>query len=63
MKSVAKIALGALMLAGAATAISAAPADARVSVGIGIGVPGAYYGGPAYYPRYSCDPYSRFYDP
>jgi hypothetical protein len=62
MKKFAKIALGALMLAGAATAMTAAPADARVSVGIGIGVPG-YYGGPAYYPRYSCDPYSRFYDP
>jgi hypothetical protein len=63
MKAFAKIALGAVMLAGAATAMSAAPAEARVSVGIGIGLPGAYYGGPAYYPRYSCDPYSRFYDP
>ena len=62
MKKFAKFALGAVMLAGAATVVAATPADARVSVGIGIGVPGYYYG-PSYYPRYNCDPYSRFYDP
>ncbi len=60
MKKFAKIALSALMLAGAATAVAATPASARVTVGIGIG--GGYYG-PAYYPSYSCDRYSRFYDP
>jgi hypothetical protein len=58
MKKVAKI-LGVVLLAGAATVAVAAPADARVSVGIGLG--GGYYGPPA--PAYSCDPYSRFYDP
>src|SRR5665213_1681022 len=53
MKKFAKLALGALMVAGAATATTAAittPAEARVSVGIGIG-PG-YYGGGYYGPRY-----------
>jgi len=58
MKKVAKI-LGAVLLAGAATLAVSAPAAARVSVGVGIG--GGYYGPPA--PAYSCDPYSRFYDP
>ena len=58
MKTFAKLALGALMVAGAATATTVAattPAEARVSVGIGLGFPG-YYGGypygyyaPAYY--------------
>ena len=62
MKTIAKLALGALMLAGAATTVSE-PAAAGVSVGIGIGIPGpAYY--PGYYgPRRVCDPYSRWYDP
>jgi hypothetical protein len=58
MKSLKKLALGALMLAGAAVGVSA-PANAGVSVGIGIGIPGpAYYG-----PAYSCDPYYDYYDP
>jgi len=61
MKTFAKVALGALLLAGAATAVASSPADARVVVGLGFGGP-AYYG-PAYYPRYSCDPYSRRYSP
>jgi hypothetical protein len=60
MKKFAKIALGALVLAGAATVAASAPAEARVSVGIGFG-PG--YGGYYAPPSYSCDPYSRFYDP
>jgi hypothetical protein len=51
MKKFAKITLGALVIAGATLAATAA-ADARVSVGIG---PPAY--------SYSCDPYSRWYDP
>jgi uncharacterized membrane protein YgcG len=62
MKKFAKIALGVAMLGGAAL-MAAAPASAAVSFGIGVGPVG-----PAYYPpppRYyfSCDPYSRFYDP
>ena len=60
MKFLTKAALGALMLAGAAT-ITAAPAQARVSVGVAIGggyYDSGYYGRPAY-----CDPYSRWYDP
>ena len=66
MKKFAKVALSAMLLAGAATAVASAPAEAQVSVGVGIG-PG-YYGdydyGPGYYaPRYSCDPYSRWYSP
>lgn len=59
MNKFAKITLGALVVAGASLAATGA-ADARVSVGIGIGAPG-YYGPPAY--SYSCDPYSRWYDP
>ena len=46
MRKFAKIALSALMLAGAATATTVAvttPADARVAIGIGLGAPG-YYG-------------------
>ena len=59
MKRIAKIALGALLMAGTAFAV-ATPAAARVSIGIGFGGPG-YYGPP---PRYAvCDPYSRYYDP
>jgi hypothetical protein len=61
MKKFAKVALGALMVAGAATAVASSPAQARVVVGFGVG-PGYGYG-PAYYPRYSCDPYSRWYSP
>ena len=52
MKRFAKFALGALILAGAATA-AAAPASARVVVGLGLPVAAPV----------SCDPYSRFYDP
>src|SRR5262249_25310652 len=62
MKKFAKVALSALLLAGAATAVASSPADARVVVGFGAG-PGYYGYGPAYYPRYSCDPYSRWYSP
>ena len=62
MKNFVKVALGAVMLAGAVSAVAATPAEARVTVGIGIGGPG-YYGG-YYAPRYnSCDRYSRYYDP
>jgi len=66
MKKFAKLALGALMVAGAATATTAAmtsPAEARggVSFSFGVGGPGYYggYYGPAYYPAYPAyyDPY------
>ena len=58
MKRIAKLALGALLMAGTAFAV-AAPASAQVSFGIGMGGPG-YYGPP----RYAvCNPYSRYYDP
>jgi hypothetical protein len=75
MKTFAKLALGALMVAGATAATTAAittPAEARVSVGIGIGVPGYYggYYGPRYdygcyrYGYYDCAyPYPAYYDP
>jgi len=57
MKTLNKLALGALMLAGTAVGVSV-PANAGVSVGIGIGIPGpAYYG-----PAYACDPYYDYYD-
>ncbi len=56
MKFLTKAALGALMLAGAAT-LTAAPAEARVSVGVEFGGGDGYYGRPAF-----CDPYSRYYD-
>ena len=58
MKRFGKLALGALMLGGAALA-AATPAAARVSIGIGIGVPGfgGYYDNPCAYPRY------RYYHP
>ncbi len=59
MKKVAKLALGALLMAGTAFAV-AAPASAGVSVGFGIGFGPGYYGPPAYA---TCDPYSRYYDP
>jgi hypothetical protein len=65
MKTFAKFALGALMVAGAATATTAAmtsPAEARVGVSFSFGGPGYYGGygyGPAYYPAYPAyyDPY------
>jgi hypothetical protein len=53
MKTVAKLAVGALMAAGVAVAASA-PAEAGVHVGIGVGVPvGGYYG-----PNYCYGPYA-----
>ncbi len=77
MKAFAKF-CAAAVLAGGAMLAMAAPASAQVSFGIGIG-PGGYYGGGfggggyyngfggGYYgggvPAYSCDTYSRFYDP
>ena len=54
MKRFAKLALGAVLMAGAATAI-ASPASARVFVGIG--APAVYGAAPA------CDPYSPYYNP
>ena len=54
MKRFMNIALGALMLAGAAT-VAAAPASARVVVGIG--APLAYAPGPV------CNPYTPYYNP
>jgi len=58
----AKIAVGGLMLAGAAVAMTS-PADARVVFGVGIGGPGYY--GPGYAPVYDpyCDPRSRWFNP
>ncbi len=63
MRTIAKFALGALMLGGAALGL-ATPAEARVFVGIGIG--GGYYGPPPdadYDEGAYCDPDSRWYDP
>jgi hypothetical protein len=54
MKRFTKIALGAVMLAGAAAAI-ASPASARVFVGMG--APLVYNTAPV------CDPYSAYYNP
>ena len=54
MKRFTKIALGALLLAGATTAV-AAPTSARVFVGVG--APYAYAPGPV------CDPYAPYYNP
>jgi hypothetical protein len=51
MKRFAKLALGAVLMAGATTAI-ASPASARVFVGVG--VPAVYGAAPA------CDPYSPY---
>ena len=59
MKKIAKLALGAVLLAGTAFAVTA-PAAARVSVGFGVGV-GPGYSGPSDYAV--CDPYSRYYNP
>ena len=64
MKRIAKVALGALLMAGTAFAVTT-PAAAHVSVGIGIEVGPGYYG-PGYYgpPGAAvCDPYSRYYNP
>jgi len=58
MKNLAKFAIGAIALTGAAV-LTTVPADARVFVGVGVG-PG-YYGGPPY--SAYCDPYSLWYDP
>ena len=68
MRTFAKFALGALMVAGAATATTAAmtsPAEARVAVGFSIGGPGYYgYYGPAYYGGYYGPAYGpAYYDP
>lgn len=52
MKRFAKIALGAVLMAGAAIA---SPASARVFVGVGAPM--------AYGPAPVCDPYSPYYDP
>src|SRR6185295_16445311 len=72
MRKFAKVALVALMMAGAATATTAvmtSPAEARVSVGIGLGFPGYYgpaygpgygYYGPAYYDPYYYRPYPYY---
>ena len=54
MKRFTKIALGALLLAGATTAVTA-PASARVFVGVG--APYDYAPGPV------CDPYAPYYKP
>jgi hypothetical protein len=54
MKRFAKIAFGAVLMAGAATAI-ASPASARVFVGVG-----APFG---YAPAPVCNPYSAYYNP
>ncbi len=64
MTRIAKIALGALLLAGG-TAVTTAPADAHVSFGISVGVPGYYGPPPGYYGRPDpyCDPYGPYYDP
>lgn len=62
MRKFAKVAVGALLVAGATTATTAAmtsPAEARVAVGFSIGGPGYYgYFGPSYYPAY---PYPAYY--
>lgn len=56
MKTLAKLALGGLMLAGTAAA-TAAPANAGVAVGVNVGLPGvavAYgYGNPCYQPYWN----------
>jgi hypothetical protein len=59
MKRFAKIALGALAIAGAATAMTAAPADARVVVGFGVGP--TYYAPPPPPPVYPYRSYDCYY--
>jgi hypothetical protein len=52
MKTIAKLVLGGVMLAGAAAAASV-PANAGVSIGVNLGVPAvgvAFYGGPCQQP-------------
>lgn len=72
MKQFAKMALGALAIAGAATVAMSAPASAGVHIGIGIGIPGPGYGpgpapvyegyyGPGYYPPGPCAGYNYYY--
>jgi len=72
MKTIAKAALGAVMLAGAATVATTVPASAGVHIGIGIGIPGPYgppppapvyegYYGPGYYPPGPCAGYNYYY--
>src|ERR1700692_2823501 len=62
MKTIARIALGAAMIAGATAAVSV-PADARVVVGVGVGVPAPdYYYGGGYYPPGPCDSYDYYYE-
>src|ERR1700749_614462 len=64
MKKIAKLALGALMLAGTAATVGTTPANAGVSVGIGVGVPGPYYGyGPGWcrWHPYRCAGYDPYY--
>jgi len=68
MKTIAKIAAGALMTCGLAVA-AAAPANAGVHVGVGIGLPigpayvgPAYYGAPCYAYGYRCG-YPAYYGP
>jgi hypothetical protein len=58
MRTITKLAVGALMASGVALA-AAAPAEAGVHVGIGVGVPvgPAYYGG-GYGPNYCYGPYA-----
>ncbi len=58
-KIITKLAIAAAV-AGTAALATAAPASAQVRFGITLGTPG-YYGAPYY--NYSCDPYSRIYDP
>lgn len=61
MKNIAKLALGAALLAGTAltaTIATTAPAAARVSIGIGIGAP--IY--PGYYPPGPCYDYDYYYN-
>jgi|SRR5581483_5377249 len=59
MKKFAKIALGALIVAGAATAMTAAPAEARVVVGFGVGP--TYYAPPPPPPAYPYSSYDCYY--
>lgn len=59
MKSIAKLALGAAMVAGIVSAATS-PADARVVAGVGIGAPDYYYG-PGHYPSCPCYSYGYYY--
>ena len=73
MKRIAKIALAAAAMAGAATLATTGAANAGVHIGIGIGIPGPGYGpgygpgvyegyyGPGYYPPGPCYSYNYYY--